>query len=95
METRPSIVPQLAARKAYWVRTRRITVVLLSIWFTVTFSVIFFARELSDISLFGWSFSYYMAAQGTIFIYVLLVGVYAWRMPYLDKMLKDASDNGK
>jgi putative solute:sodium symporter small subunit len=95
METRPSTIPHLAARKAYWVRTRRLTFVLLSIWFTVTFSVIFFARELSEISLFGWSFSYYMAAQGMLFIYVLLVGLYAWYMPRLDKMLKDASDNGK
>ncbi len=71
------------------------TMALLSIWFVVTFSVIFFARELSEITLFGASFSYYMAAQGTIFIYVLLVGLYAWRMPRLDKMLKDAGDNGK
>lgn len=95
MDTRASTSIPPAVRKAYWLRTRRITFTLLSVWFTVTFSVIFFARELSDISILGWSFSYYMAAQGTIFIYVLLVGLYAWRMPHLDKMLNDASDNGK
>ena len=84
-----------STRAAYWRRTRRLTLLLLCAWFAVTSGVIFFARELSEISLFGWSFSYYMAAQGTIFIYVLLVGVYAWRMPRLDRMLKDADDNGK
>ncbi|HEV2611107.1 MAG TPA: DUF4212 domain-containing protein [Noviherbaspirillum sp.] len=95
MDARPSVNISPAVRRAYWLRTRRMTLVLLSIWFTVTFSVIFFARELSEISILGWSFSYYMAAQGTIFIYVLLVGLYAWRMPHLDKMLNDASNNGK
>jgi putative solute:sodium symporter small subunit len=62
-----------------------LTGVLLAIWFCVTFSVIFFARELSHVSLFGWPISYYMAAQGATLVYVILVGFYAWRMWLLDR----------
>jgi putative solute:sodium symporter small subunit len=36
-----------------------------------------------------------MAAQGTLFIYLIIVGLYAWRMPRLDKMLKDENADGK
>jgi putative solute:sodium symporter small subunit len=82
-------------RAAYWSRTRRLTILLLCAWFAVTFCVIYFARSLSDFTLFGWSFSYYMAAQGTLFIYLIIVGLYAWRMPRLDKMLKDEDADGK
>jgi putative solute:sodium symporter small subunit len=69
----------------HWGRTRRLTGILLAIWFCVTFCVIFFARELSHLSVFGWQVSYYMAAQGATLIYVIVVGVYAWRMQRLDQ----------
>jgi putative solute:sodium symporter small subunit len=69
----------------HWERTRRLTGILLAIWFCVTFGVIFFARELSHLTLFGWPVSYYMAAQGATIVYVILVGFYAWRMRRLDR----------
>jgi putative solute:sodium symporter small subunit len=83
------------ARAAYWPRTRRFTMLLLGVWFVVTFGVAFFARELSELTFFGWSFSYYMAAQGTIFIYVMIVGAYAWRMSRLDKTLDGEDGDGE
>lgn len=91
----PSSKPGPFNHAAYWRSTRRFTLLLLGLWFFVTFAVIFFARPLSKLSFFGWSFSYYMAAQGTIFIYVIIVGVYAWRMARLDKRLREESGHGK
>ena len=69
----------------FWIRTRRLTVALGLLWFVLTFGTIFFARELSRFTLFGWPFSYYMVAQGTTLIYLAIVGVYAWRMRQLDR----------
>ena len=69
----------------YWHRTRRLTVALGLVWFVTTFGTIFFARELSHFTLFGWPFSYYMVAQGTTLIYLAVVGLYAWRMRHLDQ----------
>lgn len=68
---------------------------LLMIWFLVTFGVIFFARSLSEFTLFGWPFSYYMAAQGALFVYVAIVGLYAWRMSRLDRQLKGGDGDEK
>lgn len=72
-------------KTAYWRRTRQLTVKLLVLWFLVTLGTIFFARELSTVSLFGWPLSFYMAAQGTALIYLIIVGIYAWRMRKLEK----------
>jgi putative solute:sodium symporter small subunit len=82
-------------RAAHWRATRRLTLILLCIWLGLTFCVIFYARPLSEFTLFGWAFSYYMAAQGTLFIYVILVGVYAWYMPRLDARIDNDKDAGE
>lgn len=82
-------------RNLYWRRARRLTAVLLTAWFCLTFGVIFFARELSTFTLFGWPFSFYMAGQGLTLFYLLVVATYMLRMRHLDKMLKDEDSNGK
>ena len=76
-------------RTAYWRRTRQLTVTLLCAWFAITFLTIFFARELSGITFFGWPFSFYMAAQGAALVYFMIVGVYAWRMRQLEKTFQN------
>ncbi len=68
----------------YWRKNLRITGVLLVIWFIATFGVIYFARELATINFFGWPLSFYMAAQGSLIIYVLIIGFYAMYMRKLD-----------
>jgi putative solute:sodium symporter small subunit len=72
-----------------WQRTRTLTAWLLLLWFATTFIVIFFARELSHFSLFGWPFSFYMAAQGLTLIYLGIVALYARRMRRLERSLKE------
>jgi putative solute:sodium symporter small subunit len=68
----------------YWKKNLRITGILLFIWFVVTFVMAFFARELATINFFGWPLSFYMAAQGSLIIYVLIIGFYAKYMRQLD-----------
>jgi putative solute:sodium symporter small subunit len=74
-------------RTRYWYRVRRLTACLIALWFCSTFGIIFFARELSGFTLFGWPFSFYMAAQGLTVLYLLIICFYARRMSSLDKML--------
>ena len=66
-----------AARYRYWSRVRALTVALLCLWFAVNIGVIFFARELASLTLGGWPIPFYMAAQGTTLIYLLIIGGYA------------------
>ena len=72
-------------RKEYWRRTLRVTAILLSIWFVVTYVVIFFAVPLNEITFLGFPFAFYMGAQGALAIYVVLIVFYAWYMNRLDR----------
>jgi putative solute:sodium symporter small subunit len=83
--------PQPKGLSTHWDSTKRLTRKLLLAWFFTTFLTIFFARELSNVTLFGWSLSFYMAAQGAPLIYVMIVAVYAWRMRRLDKKFKNGN----
>ncbi|MEP7329979.1 MAG: DUF4212 domain-containing protein [Betaproteobacteria bacterium] len=71
-------------QKEYWKRNLRITAILLSIWFVVTFVMGFFARDLNEINFFGWPLAFYMAAQGSLIVYVIIIWYYARYMNNLD-----------
>ncbi|MFO1344551.1 MAG: DUF4212 domain-containing protein [Burkholderiales bacterium] len=70
--------------REYWRRNLTITVVLLAIWFVVTFVVGYAARDLS-FTFFGWPFSFWMGAQGSLIVYVALIWYYARTMNRLDR----------
>ena len=75
---------QLTARHhEYWKKTLNITAILMVIWFVATFVMGYYARDLS-FDFFGWPFSFYMAAQGSLIIYVLIIWYYARYMNNLD-----------
>jgi putative solute:sodium symporter small subunit len=71
------------AHRRHWRRNQRLTGALLSVWFVVSFVVPYFARDL-DFAFFGWPFSFWMAAQGALVVYVAIVVFYAHRMNRLD-----------
>ncbi|UUZ57266.1 DUF4212 domain-containing protein [Massilia sp. H-1] len=66
-------------------RARRLTAVLLLLWFGTTFGTVFFARELATVSLFGWPLSFYLAAQGATLVYLAILGCYALVMARHDR----------
>ena len=68
----------------YWHKNLMLTAILLVIWFVATFVLAWFAVPLAEIKFFGWPFSFYMAAQGSLIIYVIIIGVYAWKMRQYD-----------
>lgn len=74
-----------AKHKEYWRKNLTITAVLLFIWFVATFVMGYFATELAQINFFGWPLSFYMGAQGSLIIYVLIIWYYAVYMAKLDK----------
>jgi putative solute:sodium symporter small subunit len=74
-----------AAHAAHWRSTRRLSAVLLALWLATSFCTVFFARDLAQLSVFGWPLSFYMAAQGASLVYLALIGGYAWRMRRLDR----------
>lgn len=76
---------ELSARhQEYWRKNVTITLILLSLWFFVTYIVGFFARELS-FNFFGWPFSFWVGAQGALVLYVIIIWFYARYMNRLDQ----------
>lgn len=69
--------------RRHWQRNLRLTAALLCVWFVVTFVLVFFARDL-DFRFFGWPFSFWVAAQGALLVYLGLVAYYARAMSRLD-----------
>ena len=61
----------------------------------MTFGSTYFAREL-NVVIWGWPFSYWMAAQGTLLVYVFIIGIYAWASHRLDVLygLAEAKPDG-
>lgn len=84
----------MQARAAHWRATRRLTLVLMSLWLCTGFVTVFFARELSRFALFGWPLSFYMAAQGASLVSLVVIVLYAWRMRRLDRLYPAAAQEG-
>ena len=61
------------------------TVMLLAIWFLVTFVATFVSEWLNGWSLFGLPVGYFIGAQGALLVYLLLIGFYAHWMNGLDR----------
>jgi putative solute:sodium symporter small subunit len=94
MSSSPVAVPAAVrrARVRHWHRTLGLTAALLLAWFVVGFVVTWYARDL-DFPFFGWPFSFWVAAQGGIIVFVVLLAVYARRMARNDRALaRDAAD---
>ena len=68
----------------YWRKNLVITAILLLVWFIVTFVEAWFARELNTITFLGFPLGFYMSAQGSLAIYVIIIGIYAILMRRLD-----------
>lgn len=68
----------------YWNKNLRITAILMVIWFVVTFVIGYYAHALHDITILGFPLPFYMGAQGSLAIYVVIIGYYAWYMNKLD-----------
>jgi len=73
-----------AKHQEYWRKNLVITAVLMVIWFIVTFVEGWYARELNSITFLGFPLGFYMSAQGSLIIYVVIIWYYARYMNKLD-----------
>ncbi len=72
--------------KSYWRENIRALVVLLSIWFAVSFGLgILLVEPLNAFSLGGFPLGFWFAQQGAIYVFVALIFVYARWMDRVDR----------
>ncbi len=78
-----------ADARSYWRENIRILVVLLSVWFTVSFGLgILLVEPLNVFSLGGFPLGFWFAHQGSIYAFIVLVYVYARWMDRVERRLE-------
>lgn len=71
---------------AYWKENIRYVLILLAIWFVVSFAAgILFKDELNNFKMGGFKLGFWFAQQGSMYVFVVLIFVYVRLMNKLDK----------
>ena len=74
------------SRQEYWKRNLRLVSICLAIWFLVSYVFgILLVDQLNAISIGGYRLGFWFAQQGSIYVFVVLIFFYAWRMNKLDR----------
>ena len=76
----------------HWRRTRSLMWVTLAIWFFFSFVIHFFVRSLNEIVVLGFPLGFYMAAQGSLIVFVVLIFWFAHKQNQIDEETGLAED---
>ena len=78
-------MPDSGPSTSYWRKNVQILAILLSVWFVASYVLgIFFVKELNEIYLGGFPLGFWFAQQGSIYVFVVLILVYAFLLGRLD-----------
>ncbi|MGH8192967.1 MAG: DUF4212 domain-containing protein [Woeseiaceae bacterium] len=73
-------------RAAYWRANLKLVALCLIVWFACSYAFgILLVEPLNQIHVGGFKLGFWFAQQGSIYIFVLLIFFYAWRMNRLDQ----------
>lgn len=71
---------------AYWTANLKLLAMCLVVWFVVSFGFgIILAEPLNAIHLGGYPLGFWFAQQGSIYVFMVLIFFYAWRMNRIDR----------
>ena len=80
-------------RQAYWKANLRLVAMCLAIWFVVSYLFgIILVDQLNAISLGGYRLGFWFAQQGSMYVFVVLIFFYAWRIGKIDKQFNVHED---
>lgn len=74
-----------ADKERHWARTKSLMIVHLVIWFIFAFVVHWFAANLNEFSIFGFPLGFYMAAQGSLAVFVIQLFVFVRQQDRIDR----------
>ena len=72
-------------RVSYWNKTKGLMFVMLALWFFFGFVIHMFVEQLNNIVIFGFPLGFYMAAQGSLIAFVIMLFVFARRQNAIDE----------
>lgn len=74
-----------ATGEAYWKKTSGLMWTVMAIWFVAGFGIHLFAPMLNPIHILGFPLGFYMAAQGSLIIFVVALFWFARRQNQIDE----------
>ena len=74
----------MSENNAHWEKTRSLTFLVLGLWVIFSFVVHWFAVPLNNMSFIGFPLGYYMAVQGSLIVFVILIFFLNWRQDKID-----------
>ncbi len=75
-----------AKQAAYWRANLKLLGKLLAVWFMVSFGFGILLKDLlNEIPFFGFKLGFWFAQQGSIYVFVVLIFIYVWRMAKIDR----------
>ena len=76
-------------QNTYWKTNLKYLMILLSVWFTVSFGFgILLVDTLNQFHIGGFKLGFWFAQQGSIYVFVILIFLYIFLMNRLDKKFK-------
>ncbi|MGH8707029.1 MAG: DUF4212 domain-containing protein [Burkholderiales bacterium] len=75
---------EVSNREAHWRKTRTLMIVHMVIWFIFSYGVHWFANELNAISFNSFPLGFYMAAQGSLVVFVVQLFIFARQQHKVD-----------
>lgn len=81
---------------SYWKSNIKLLVILLVVWFTVSFGFgILLVDQLNQIRIGGFKLGFWFAQQGSIYVFIILIFVYVFKMKKLDDTYESDKSNDK
>ncbi len=78
--------PKTDRMSSYWKKNLRTLLILLLIWFVVSFGFgIILVEPLNQIKVGGYPLGFWFAQQGAIYSFIVLIFIYVVRMNRLDR----------
>ena len=77
----------------YWAKTKRLMVTMLVIWAFFGYVIHFFVEPLNEIVILGFPLGFYMAAQGSLIVFVVMLFWFARRQDAIDRECGVAEDD--
>ena len=75
----------MSNKERHWEKTKGLMMLTLAIWFVFSIVIFMFGESLNNGSFLGYPLAYYMCAQGSIIIFVVLIFWFANRQEKIDE----------
>ncbi|MDC3060956.1 DUF4212 domain-containing protein [Candidatus Pelagibacter sp.] len=75
----------MSNKERHWEKTKGLMMLTLGIWFIFSIVIFMFGESLNNGSFLGYPLAYYMCAQGSIIIFVVLIFWFANRQEKIDE----------